>query len=356
MAKVRKTGRRDEFDANWVVTNALVADLALLIASVGLTIEGGNNSPLGLDQLVAGIADVLSIHTNVILALDDDQAMVERYEHGTVANALVANGGTAGNLKTTNAADFRINGAIFTKAATDDLWDLSAETDTAADKFRAYWLYLDSSGVATFAASTDEDTEAAAIAALPSITDTKSVIGVYAAGLATDFDAGGGLAAQGTIFDGWPSTLAATASDPAALTASATVGIANGATAGNLQTQSDTEYSVKGQVFRKAATDDLWDLSGETDTDGSTFRAYWLYVDASGVATIDAGTNATSEALAIAALPAETATKCPFGVYVAGVSTDFDDGGAPASAMAAPTASASFAAFRLGRDAPTTAI
>lgn len=123
---------------------------------------------------------------------------------GTQDDAGIGNGTTAGNLRTTASADYKINGITYTKASTDDLWDLSAETDTAAATFRAYWLYLDSSGTASFAAGADKASEADAKLNLPALDTSKSVIGVFIAGAATDFDAVGGLAAQGTIVDGIP--------------------------------------------------------------------------------------------------------------------------------------------------------
>ncbi len=116
----------------------------------------------------------------------------------------IGNGTTAGNLRTNAAVDFTVDGFRYTKASTDDLWDLSAETDTAAATFRAYWLYVDAAGTATFAAGGDRSSAALALAAIPALTTTKSVFGVYVAGGATDFDDAGGLAAQGTIYDGVP--------------------------------------------------------------------------------------------------------------------------------------------------------
>lgn len=112
----------------------------------------------------------------------------------------------------------------------------------------------------------------------------------------------------------------------AALTTSVTVTMTDGTTAGKIKTRADLEYVIKGKLYRKAATDDLWDLSAETDTIAAKYRAYWLYLDASGVASIvqHTGADVASAALAIAALPAIVATKCPVGVYVAGPETDFN--------------------------------
>lgn len=103
--------------------------------------------------------------------------------------------------------------------------------------------------------------------------------------------------------------------------------IANGTTAGKLKTTSTVSHKVDGRAYTKAATDDLWDLSAETDTTGVQYRAYWLYVNASGTASIEAGSNATTGALALAALPVPSTSKSVFGVFLAGPSTDFNAGG-----------------------------
>jgi hypothetical protein len=126
--------------------------------------------------------------------------------HATRTNGAIADGTTDGRLQLITAVSFAVDGALKSKAATDDLWNLAAQTDTADDEYLAYWLYLDASGTATIAAGTAAATEALAIAALPEVTLTKSVIGVYVAGPETDFNGAAGLAAQGTIYDGIPGT------------------------------------------------------------------------------------------------------------------------------------------------------
>jgi|GEM_PF-5085409 len=123
---------------------------------------------------------------------------------GATAIGSIGDGTTAGNLRTTASSTYRVAGVDKTKASTDDLWDLSGETDTDASSYRAYWLYLDGSGAASVAAGTDATTEALALALLPDLVETKGIIGVFVAGPSCDFDAGGGLAAQGTIHDGIP--------------------------------------------------------------------------------------------------------------------------------------------------------
>lgn len=124
--------------------------------------------------------------------------------NSTQTDVNIGDGGTAGYLRTNASSSFKIGQFEYTKASTDDLWNLSAQTDTTASQYRAYWLYLDSSGTASIGAGTNASTAPLALAALPAPTLTKSIIGVFVAGPSTDFNAGGGLAAQGTIYDGIP--------------------------------------------------------------------------------------------------------------------------------------------------------
>ena len=152
-SNIRKTGRRNELDALWQRHNSILLLLAF----------------------------------------------------STFNDGAIGNGTTAGNLRTTVSVDYRIAGVqAASKASTDDLWDLSAEADTTAAQFRAYWLYLDSAGAASIAAGSNQTTAALALENLPALDETKSIIGVYVAGVSTDFDDAGGLAAQGTIYDGIP--------------------------------------------------------------------------------------------------------------------------------------------------------
>lgn len=202
------------------------------------------------------------------------------------------------------AVSYELAGVTYKKVMTDDLWDLSAETDTIAAKYRAYWLCLDSGGTASIVKQTGADSAsaAAAIAALPKVTVTKAVLGVYVAGPSTDFNGAAGLAAQGTIYDGLP---------------------AGGEVLGTARVIS---YSINGTLYQKAPTEDLWDLSAETDTAALKYRAYYLYLDSAGTATIAAqtGADSDSEAEALTALPDPTDSKAVMGVYVAGPSTDFN--------------------------------
>lgn len=119
--------------------------------------------------------------------------------------STIANGTTAGKLKTTTTVSFRVDGVLYTKAATDDLWNLAGETDTTGAQYRAYWLYIGADGTASIEAGSNAASATLARQALPVPSATKSVFGVYTAGLSTNFDAVGGLSGQGTITHGIPS-------------------------------------------------------------------------------------------------------------------------------------------------------
>ena len=363
MPTVRQTGGREELDAAWTQINALIADYTAGRASILGTIRRTGTALLRRLPLAAVLADLTAVRAEVVKLVTDFASGYKRLDNGLMARSPlaaliaddaavraevvklvtdltallvrfnaqaygtpnIADGTTAGKIKSQATVPYSIAGTLYTKGATDDLWDLSAEVDTDGTHYRAYWLYLDSGGTATIGAGADALTSAAnAIAALPSPTASKCAVGVYVAGPSTDFNGVAGLAAQGTLINGWPATLAKTAVAPAAATATTSIGIADGTTAGCLRTVADTEYAVDGEAYAKAATDDLWDLSAETDTGAGEFRAYWLYLNAAGTASIAAGTVAASAALAIAALPALAADKAAVGVYVAGESTDFD--------------------------------
>lgn len=343
MATVRKmpAADRTELDEHVSTINDIIADLesfALLDAHVigrdQLTATVADLTELRT-KLAAGIVDLGVLRTPIVAALVDMAAVKLRYENGVVGNAQIADGTTDGKIKTVAAVDYLVKGQAYSKAITNDLWDLTAEVDTDGTHYRAYWLYLDASGTATIAAGTDAITsEALAIAALPAVTATKSVIGVYVAGPSTDFNGAAGLDSFGTFYNGWPSTYTPTASAPAALTASApaalttttTTGITDGTTDGYLQAASDIAFEIAQVAYRKAATDNLWNLSAQTDTIAARYRAYWLYLSTAGAASIVAqsGADSTSAALAIAALPATDATKCPVAIYVAGPLCDFN--------------------------------
>ncbi len=143
-------------------------------------------------------------------------ALIARYNNvanRVLGNPAITDGTTDGKLQ--NAAiDYSIDGKTYSKAATDDLWDLSAQTDTIAAQYRAYALYLDAAGTATIGAGSNAASAALAIAALPAFVTTKCIVGVYVAGPSTDFNGAAGLAAQGTIHNGVPTGSTDTAGNP----------------------------------------------------------------------------------------------------------------------------------------------
>ena len=148
------------------------------------------------------LRNTIGVELATLVDLYNASTLVSHFS--TQEDAGIADGLTDGKLKTVAAVDFTVAGFRYNKAATDDLWDLSAETDTIAAQYRAYWLYLDAAGVASIAAGANAASEAAALLALPNITETKSVIGTYVAGPSTDFNGAAHLTAQGTITDGIP--------------------------------------------------------------------------------------------------------------------------------------------------------
>lgn len=112
--------------------------------------------------------------------------------------------------------------------------------------------------------------------------------------------------------------------------------LADGTTAGNVKVGQDFTVSIGGVLTELAASglDDAWDLSGETNTDASSWRAYALLVTSSGAdgfvagADIaDTGNAAADTRSAIAAIDeADIATThAVVGYFIAGPSTDFDD-------------------------------
>lgn len=246
--------------------------------------------------------------------------IMRRYANACLTYPTIANGGTAGRLKTTSAVSFRIAGALYTKAATDDLWNLSAETNTAALKYRGYLLLLDTSGTASFVAiATDVASAALAVAGLEALIPAdKCVIGAFIAGPETDFDAGGGLAAQGTIHQGLPSGLTLIAH---------TSLIANGSTAGKLRLGRAIGYLNAGKPYVSMPLDDAWDLSAKADTTSSQYRAFLLCVDAGTFSVVD-GRNRASAAAAVADIQKQIPEgKAVVGLFVASPSCNFDHGG-----------------------------
>ena len=146
-----------------------------------------------------GGREELDVYANML------RGLLHRVLNSCAALPVIGNGTTAGNLRTTAAVVPNVDGVPNASlASSDDFWDLSAEVDTGAAEFRAYWLYVSSANAASFVASPAATSEADALRALPVLDATKSILGVYVAGVATDFDDAGGLVAQGTVFDRVP--------------------------------------------------------------------------------------------------------------------------------------------------------
>jgi hypothetical protein len=120
-----------------------------------------------------------------------------------LAFASIGNGTTNGRLRTNAAVSYCIAGQVYTKASTDDLWNLSALTTLTSGQFQAVALYLAANGDASIGAGTVSASAAAAIRALPTPPTDKCIVGVYVANASTNF--GNALAAQGTIYNGLPS-------------------------------------------------------------------------------------------------------------------------------------------------------
>lgn len=118
-------------------------------------------------------------------------------------SGAIGNGTTNGKLRTTAAITYRIAGTLYTKASTDDLWDLSALTALGSTAYQAVILFLNSSGTASITACTSKTSVALALAEVEAnLSNSKAVIGIYGAGNSTDFTAA--LASQGQIWNGLP--------------------------------------------------------------------------------------------------------------------------------------------------------
>ena len=107
--------------------------------------------------------------------------------------------------------------------------------------------------------------------------------------------------------------------------------IANATTNGKLKTQTATGYRIDGQVYSLGVSDNFWTLSALSALTANQYQAIALYVDASGTASIGAGTvvtNTVSAAAgrlaALAVAPALVSTKSIIGVFVAGSSGSTD--------------------------------
>lgn len=72
-------------------------------------------------------------------------------------------------------------------------------------------------------------------------------------------------------------------------------GTAIGGTKTKAQLANTIQFSINGKAKTKAATDDLWTLTGFNCTNAK-YNACWLYLDGNGAASIGAGTEAATEA------------------------------------------------------------
>lgn len=101
-------------------------------------------------------------------------------------------------------------------------------------------------------------------------------------------------------------------------------GVANGTTNGRFQITGDPAYEINGICYGKAATDNLWNLSGLTTLTGAQYQATALCLDSAGTATIASGATAATAAAALAlGLAAVGSDVAVIGVFVAGPSTNY---------------------------------
>lgn len=157
------------------------------------------------DAAKALIAEFTKFITDMLAVLNRMQNCLVGLNGATFADAT-----QVGKIKTVGGTvEFRVNGEHYIKAATDNLWDFTAETDTAALKYRAYWLYLDNAGAATFGTisspGTGDSTSAvlakAALLAAGEPAADKAVVGVFVAGPSTDMSADAIVAKSGATME-----------------------------------------------------------------------------------------------------------------------------------------------------------
>lgn len=73
---------------------------------------------------------------------------ITRRDNVCMQNGALAIGATTSRAKTVNAITFMVNGRVYNKAATDDLFTLAGTTLTARQT-GVFWLWLDASGTAS---------------------------------------------------------------------------------------------------------------------------------------------------------------------------------------------------------------
>lgn len=98
------------------------------------------------------------------------------------SNAILAKATTTTKIKTTAAAEYRIGGVVYTKAATDNLFDLAALTALTATKYQCNKLLLDAAGAATVVQGTEAASAAAALLAAGATTADTCCVGYHTIG------------------------------------------------------------------------------------------------------------------------------------------------------------------------------
>lgn len=84
-------------------------------------------------------------------------------------------------------------------------------------------------------------------------------------------------------------------------------GIGGGTTTSRARSNATITYTIDGEFFSKASTDNLWILTGTTLTAGQV-NVWVLYLDSSGNASVGEGTAATSAAnVVLPAIPQDKA-------------------------------------------------
>ena len=215
MPTVRKmpAASRVELDAINTAINALIVD----VAAMKLAIDNGVKAAVPSTAVIADLATVRTALNAVVTKLNLDAGVTDADYAACAALTAVApsstnvlaQGGTAGRIKTTQDVEFSVGGTVKVKAPTDDLWNLSALTTLTGAQYQAVALYLDASGTATIGATATAATGPAALALLETIPSNKARVGVFLASPSCNY--ANALDAQGTYYLGLPQSVTATA-------------------------------------------------------------------------------------------------------------------------------------------------
>jgi hypothetical protein len=135
-------------------------------------------------------------------------AIINAFCTGALNNPIMAVGTTPGKVKTTADCDFQIGGVIYTKAATDDLFDMTALADLTTGEYQTVALMVDHAGTASIGEGTVSASAALALAAASfyTIPDDKCAVGYVAMGPGNDWDAEA-ITAHGSIVNGLPQAI-----------------------------------------------------------------------------------------------------------------------------------------------------